>query len=51
MIAARIRANINEWFNYHIPDEIFRKCASDIWDQAKALGIHDNVLEIVCPKL
>ena len=50
-IADRIRGNIREWFNEQISDELFKKRASGLWDKARELGIDDDVLEIVCPKL
>lgn len=48
-IAARIRANIREWFDEQTTDVQFRQRATDLWDRARTLGIDEDVLEIVCP--
>jgi hypothetical protein len=50
-IAQQIRSNIREWFDDFISHEAFTKRAAVLWDEARALGIDDKVLEIVCPKL
>jgi hypothetical protein len=50
-IAEKIRSNIREWFDDFITHDVFTQRAEALWDEARALGIDEDVLEIVCPKL